>query len=332
VNAYFETLPLATRRLLTSHDVDQVRSHLCSALRPHDIDLGQRRANMNFIHNQARIGDIALNAMYYGTDVRVEAPESESGYLFMLTLDGHAEAEQGGASAHISSGTVYVFNPTRNMNISLSADNRQLVIRLPRSNVERFLTNELSRSLAAPLEFETRPFCLSSDVPGLHTFVQSMCHDLDQTNPGYEQCSVTRHVESMLLSLCLSSIPHNYSDIYNNVGSSVAPYFVRRAEEFMRSNIEETITLQDMANAAGISVRSLQNGFRNFRGTTPMAYLRDLRLDHAREELLKSSRTNRSVTDIATAFGFMHLSKFAKYYKIRFGEAPSETARRGWLN
>lgn len=332
MTAYFETLPLASRRLLTSHDVDQVRSHLCSALRPHDIDLGQRRADMNFIHNQARVGDIALNAMYYGTDVRVEAPESESGYLFMLTLGGQAEAEQGGTSARIGSGTVYVFNPTRNMNIALSADNRQLVIRLPRSNVERFLTNELSRSLSAPLEFEARPFCLSSAVPGLHTFVQSICQDLDQANPGFEQRTVAKHVESMLLSLCLSSIPHNYSDIYNNTGCSIAPYFVRRAEEFMRSNLEETITLQDMANAAGISVRSLQNGFRNFRGTTPMAYLRDLRLDRAREELLKTGLTNRSVTDIATAFGFMHLSKFAKYYKTRFGEAPSETARRGWLN
>ena len=332
MNAHFEALPLGSRRLLTSHDVEQVRSHLCSALRPHDIDLGRQRANMNFIHNQARIGDIALNAMYYGTDVRVEAPESESAYLFMLTLGGHAEAEQGGTHAQIGSGTVYVFNPTRKLNISLSADNRQLVIRLPRSNLEQFLTNELSRSLTTPLEFETRPFCLSKDVPGLHTFVQSMCHDLDQPNPGYEQRTVAKHVESMLLSLCLNSLTHNYSDIYANSGSSAAPYFVRRAEEYMRSNIEESITLQDMASAAGISVRSLQNGFRNFRGTSPMAYLRDLRLEYARGELLKSSRTNLSVTDIATAFGFMHLSKFAKYYKARFGEAPSETARRGWLD
>jgi AraC-like DNA-binding protein len=332
VNAHFEALPLASRQLLTSNNVEQVRRHLSSALRPHDIDLGQQRSNMNFIHNQARIGDIALNAMYYGTEVHVKAPESESGYLFMLTLSGYAEVEQGGTHARIDSGTVYVFNPTRNLNVSLSANNRQLVIRLPRENMERFLTNEISRSLTDPLEFETRPFCLSQDVPGLQTFVQSMYHDLDRPNPGYEQRTVAKHVESMLLSLCLSSLSHNYSDVYENAGASVAPYFVRRAEKFMRLNIEESITLQDIANAAGSSGRSLQSGFRNFRGTTPMAYLRDLRLERAHEELLKSTRSNGSVTDIATAFGFMHLSKFAKYYKARFGETPSETARRGWLD
>lgn len=315
--------------MLTSGDLDQVRTHLCSALRPHNIDLGRGRPTMNFIHNQASIGDLALNAMYYGTPIHVEAPETEDVYLFMLTLAGAAHAKQGSSTTEIGSGTVYVFNPTRKLDITLSRDNKQLVVRLPRANVERFLKNELSRSLADPLEFETRPISLGGEAPGLQTFIQSMCQDLDQPVSGYARQSVAGHVESMFLSLVLSALPHNYSDLYLGGGSGAAPYFVRRAEDFMRTNMDQPITVNDMAEAACTSVRSLQSGFRNFRDTTPTAYLRDMRLEKSRQELLKAAANKLTVTDVALACGFTHLSKFSLCYRNRFGESPSETLKRG---
>ncbi|MEX1147182.1 MAG: helix-turn-helix domain-containing protein, partial [Sphingomonadales bacterium] len=60
--------------------------------------------------------------------------------------------------------------------------------------------------------------------------------------------------------------------------------------------------------------------------------LRDLRLDHAYAELSRSTRTGCTVTEVAMAAGFTHLSKFAAYYKARFGESPSDTARRGYVD
>lgn len=327
-----ETLPLTSKRVLTSCDIDQVKAHLCSVLRPHDISLPRRFHDLDFIHNQGRVGNIALNAVYYGVEVDVQAPEAEEAYLFMLTLAGSAQSRQGRHTASIGSGTVYVFNPTQRLNISLSADNKQLVMRLPRQSVERFLTRELGCSLREPVQFMTEPFNLDTHVPGLEAFVQSMCIDLDHDNPGYTRPEVARHAEQFFMSLVLGSIPHNYSNFYGRNSSCPAPYFVRRAEEFMRANISEAVTLEEIAKASGTSVRSLQNGFRNFRQTTPTAYLRDLRLDHANGELVRSTRTGQTVTEIAMAAGFTHLSKFSAYYKARFGESPSETARRGYVD
>ncbi|MEX1148331.1 MAG: hypothetical protein WEB93_08125, partial [Sphingomonadales bacterium] len=258
-------LPLASRRILESTDVDQVKTHLCSVLRPHDIHLTRNFNDLNFVHNQGRVGNIALNAVYYGIEVNVQAPEADEAYLFMLTLAGSARARQGTHTADITKGTVYVFNPTRRLNISLSADNKQLVMRLPRHSVERFLSRELGCSLREPVEFMTRPFRLGVDVPGLESFVHSMCVDLDQENPGYTRADAARHAERFFLSLALGSIPHNYSTFYGRNACCPAPYFVRRAEEFMRANIAESLTLEAIARASGASVRSLQNGFRNFR-------------------------------------------------------------------
>lgn len=326
------TLPLSSKNILTSSNIDKVQSHLRSTLRPHDILIGEYFSELQFIHNQGQIGDISVNALFYGIELELLAPETEEAYLFIITLSGSSLATQGDNNVAIKHGTIYVCNPTKKLKISLSHDNQQLVIRMPRINVENFLTSELNCSLNKPLEFITEPLKLNTDVPSLYNFIKSITTDLDQNPSAYNLAQTQKHVEHLLLSLLFVSIPHNYSDQYKSNKLNPAPYFIRRAEKYLLANIKENVNLQDIVQASGTSLRSLQNGFRNFRNTTPTAYLKDLRLEHTRAELLRAGQTKRTITDIAMTFGFMHLSKYSKYYKSRFGESPSETIRRGFLD
>ena len=94
----------------------------------------------------------------------------------------------------------------------------------------------------------------------------------------------------------------------------------------MEDNATKPIGLTDVAAATGVSARALQLAFRRFRDTTPMARLRALRLELAREDLARDGAT---VTSVAVACGFGSLGRFAADYKARFGEPPSETLRRG---
>ena len=80
---------------------------------------------------------------------------------------------------------------------------------------------------------------------------------------------------------------------------------------------------------AGVSTRALQTSFRRFRDTTPMAYLRLIRLELARAELAKAGQQGGSVATVANAFSFGHLGRFARDYYARFGELPSHTLQRG---
>ena len=97
----------------------------------------------------------------------------------------------------------------------------------------------------------------------------------------------------------------------------------------MRAHAGDALSPQDIAQAAGVSVRTLHRGFQQFRDTTPMALLRAVRLEQAREKLLAGDAD--SVTDAAGACGVTHLSRFAREYRRRFGETPSETLRGGRL-
>ncbi|WP_085314853.1 GlxA family transcriptional regulator [Derxia lacustris] len=93
----------------------------------------------------------------------------------------------------------------------------------------------------------------------------------------------------------------------------------------MEANIEEPLSLEDVARLAGLSQRQLQRLFKHFLGVTPTQYYLNLRLRRARELLLQ---TDMTVTDITVACGFQSTCHFSKCYRCRFGYAPSTERRR----
>jgi AraC-like DNA-binding protein len=88
------------------------------------------------------------------------------------------------------------------------------------------------------------------------------------------------------------------------------------------------ITHTTVADHLGISLRSLQAGFRRWRETTPTAFLRQARLQLVRDELLRSG-PEANVTTVALRHSFSHLGRFSAQYRSAFGEDPSATLRRG---
>ncbi len=72
----------------------------------------------------------------------------------------------------------------------------------------------------------------------------------------------------------------------------------------------------------------MQSAFRTNLEVAPLVYLRGVRLDRAREELLDAGGSTAMVSEIAQRWGFAHLGRFAGYYAERFGEHPSTTLRR----
>jgi AraC-like DNA-binding protein len=104
---------------------------------------------------------------------------------------------------------------------------------------------------------------------------------------------------------------------------------VKRVEEFISDHAGEPLTVASLAAYAGVSASALYAGFRNFRQTTPMAHLRNVRLQKVHDDLRQAgSGSTITVTDVAFKWGFAHLSHFTAHYKRKFGELPSDTLRR----
>ncbi|WP_182873127.1 helix-turn-helix transcriptional regulator [Microbispora sp. H10670] len=85
------------------------------------------------------------------------------------------------------------------------------------------------------------------------------------------------------------------------------------------------LTVEDIAEAVGVSARALQEGFRRHLEKTPTSFLREVRLDRVHAELAARNPYTATVTDVAYRWGFAHLGRFSSVYRQRFGESPSET-------
>ena len=105
------------------------------------------------------------------------------------------------------------------------------------------------------------------------------------------------------------------------------PRIARRALVMMLDRLDEALTIGDLCRSLGCSRRALQYAFENVYDINPVAYLRNLRLHAARKALLMP-RPSTTVQDVAVAYGFSHLSRFAKAYAFMFGEHPSQSLAR----
>jgi transcriptional regulator GlxA family with amidase domain len=89
----------------------------------------------------------------------------------------------------------------------------------------------------------------------------------------------------------------------------------------MEGNEEDLLAVQDIARAAGVSVRQLERLFLQHLQTSPLKYYTGLRLDRARRLL---SMTELSVSEIACATGFGTSSQLSRRFKHRFGYSPHQ--------
>jgi transcriptional regulator GlxA family with amidase domain len=109
--------------------------------------------------------------------------------------------------------------------------------------------------------------------------------------------------------------------------STEQPVLLRRAIAFIHDNAHRDITLSDIAASVNVTPRSVQYTFRRHVGSTPLEYLRSLRLNRAHRELQAADPSVDTVMAIAGRWGFGHAGRFSSMYKRTFGTSPSRTLR-----
>lgn len=305
--------------------IDAAREHIAQVFRSHALTPLGRVCTLDFRHRHASLGPLSFNDLQYGAAVTVEAPALGDFYLLQFTLRGACEIACGRDSVVLPRGRMLVMNPTRPYAKRWSADCRQLIVRLDKALIDRVLA--AAGAASGPHMSEGVAFAFAaSDARGasITRLVAALCADLADGGAFMHE-AVRAPIAQSLAGLLLATLDHSHRAVLDRPASPASPHFVRRAEAYIRAHSADPLTPAAIARAAGVSARTLHRGFRAFRDSTPMAALRAARLDAARRALVSGGAA--SVTDAASACGFAHLSRFARDYRRRFGEAPARTLR-----
>lgn len=117
------------------------------------------------------------------------------------------------------------------------------------------------------------------------------------------------------------------ADARQAVGSASASFIVAQCHRMVEGSGDCPPSVDELCLRLRTSRRTLQNSFRQVADATPVHYLRCVRLNAVRRQLMSTRAVDLNIAQAAADRGFNHLSHFAQRYKALFGELPSQTMR-----
>lgn len=326
-----QALPSFGRTLFDTDQFREARAYSDRITRPYELINHSLRPGFRLTHQQRSFEHITFDHLTVACEGRfdVTAPSLDDRYLLQLNVGGECLVEQDGDRFLADAGSMFVINPDTMSRKTWNHGCRQVMVWISRSALQRALEKELGYDLDRPLRFTFPTLDQSLRIAALWRRIAGILLQLREADDMPLHWRSVRQIEHLMMIELITSVPNNYSADLDRADNQVAPYYVRRVERFLQANLREAIGMEDIHKVAGVSARALFYGFRQFRRTTPMALLKKLRLEQARKELLQTAAEGGSVAETAMNCGFQNLSMFSREYKVRFGEPPSETLRRG---
>jgi len=307
-------------------DPDELSQALSTPASPLKVS-AQCNAPTAFRCNFISAGQIALaDCAYEGTFLlKREAPTEK--VLVFLPLQGSASFDGGREEIHSAPGRAAIFEACHNAGARLMGPRRHLGLFIDQAMITNHLTQMLERTVDGDLNIHPHIDLTAGAGLALMQLVQNLHRGLSDSGPLQRSPLAFSSLCDAAIYLLLENCPNRYSNELEQSAPAPAPRHVKRAVDFMQEHMAEPISLVDIAIAAKVSVRTLQQGFKQFRNTSPMSYLHEIRLAAAHRDLLEAG-TRPVVADVALKWGFAHSGRFAAEYKKRFGQLPSQTLKR----
>jgi AraC-like DNA-binding protein len=298
-------------------------AHAQRMMAEHRMALTERGAPFAAEVHHARLGSVQLLHFSYGAGVRIASAPLGNFATIHLPLAGTLRVEHGGERITARPGRGVVFSPDGDVAMDWSTGLRLLVVRIERETLDARLRALLGRAPTIPLRFA--PVLDPRGVVGTLATAQ---HALAIAGPAGPPPLVAAELERSIVTALLLGQPHTSTDELRQPPTLPSPRILDAAVARAAATPGEPPTVAQLAEAAGVSERTLHDAFRRRFGTSPSAHLRDLRLQAAREALLAADAGTTTVARIALEHGFAHAGRFAIAYRDRFGESPRISLRR----
>lgn len=262
----------------------------------------RRDANFQFVEFEGNAASSTRTAQHASSDAIHR-------FEIMIALAGECLVEHHGHRALLTPGRVVLVDMSKphamtygeGVSITLVACNRALLEgRLP----------DVSGACGLLLPVE------NPITSVLHAYAMGVRQSLDRL-----QNHEFRYTMAQMLDL-VTLMLDGQTDLRGQANVTQLALLRRLKQHIHRHLLDDTLSVDEIARANGISSRYMQKLFR-LEGTSPSDYLLEARLMRARA-LLKEGPERQSVASVAYSSGFTNASHFSTAYKRRFGYPPRD--------
>lgn len=257
------------------------------------------------------------------TDVTMGPPLD---FLAITVLAGELVFESGADTVAMRPGDSARY-PSQAMLRAAFTDVDVAMIRIPLAAMARAAEN--AGIPGADLRFDSMAPIDGAAASRWRRLMATTHREITEPDSSLDHPLVAARMVDLIATTALLTFPNTtVTDRERRDRTAVAPAAVRRATAFIDAHAALPIRLADVAAAARVGPRALQEAFRRHHGISPMTYLRRARLDAAHHALQNADPTRGdSVAEIAATWGFARGDRFAIAYRAAFGVAPSHTLR-----
>lgn len=296
--------------------------------------LASKGFNLSLPHHREGESGMQINALdlpnihicyvSYGTEAIATTTPARTDYRIQLPLAGRSVSVMGRTEVVCADTQGVVGSPVCDQIIRSAADSRRLMMYFSGEALTRHLSSMLGEAIVGKVRFDPVLDLTRGAGRSLRRWVMLAVEELDQSDALLANPLAVAQFEQLLLTGLVCGQPHSYSDLLKR-RTAISPLSVKRAIDYIHANLHLPITAEQLVAAAGVPGRTLYAHFRHATGLAPLAYVRKVRYERVRQELLTG--TDAHLTMVATRWGFEHMGRFAQGYRALFGERPSETLR-----
>ena len=322
--------PLSAHQRVVSTDIDVLHDAVEPFAVGHDLQARVPGSPLDGQVNAVTVGSVSLVWVRYGGDgVIVDTPPTE-GHFAMCSPMAPMDVEYRATRNRATTATGHILSHDEPMRMTPDPAEGCLIVATSTGRLTDHLAERLGQEHGQPLRFHTSGGQAVTPEPIVERTWRYVCDVLDQaTADGGLHPLAERTLEDSLLTAILLGLPHTAAEALAEPPPARPPHRHAGAiREWIEAHHHRPVGVTDIAAAAGISVRQLQAICQDEWGLTPTQLLRGVRLDHARTALLAARPGPRTITDVARAAGYVHMSRFAAHYRQRFGETPTRTLKR----
>ena len=312
-----------------TYDLDIAIERITRMFGPHQIEPAGHGRDIEFEHSHVWLADMCINQLAYGRELRNRISEFvDENYCVMLPVEGSYAIETSKKRVEADSKSITIINPTCPVTLEASGDYRNISVRVSRNAVDNALMNHTGERPTEPIQFVPHPQLLNDGAEPLRNLILQVWQECLQNTSILILSAVGRELEVLFASMLLMCVPNNYSRSLLGASEILPSAACEVAARFIQRNAKENINMDEIIRVSGLAKTSLYTEFHKYYNTTPMEFLRRERLRLARDTLTSANPDATTVTNVALDCGFTHFSRFAHYYKQRFGELPSESLQR----
>jgi AraC-like DNA-binding protein len=277
----------------------------------------------------APLGRVTVGDLRMGADVRVKFGELGA-YHVDVPLSGRLVWRQGHDGSQLADvDTAAVFQPAGDTVLERwDGDCRLLAVKVDCDVLERQLSRMIDGPVAAAPVLSPQLGLSRGAGASWARLVGLLADSITDPEAIAHHPLVGDQFQEAVISGLLLATNHQYrGQLDRQTGPLPAPRAIRRAVDALQAGPQRPWTSALLADTVGISQRSLQEGFQRYVGSSPLRYLKDVRLARAHDDLAAADPSRETVAKIASRWGFLHLGRFAAAYRERYGVRPSESLR-----